>query len=97
MEQLIDCDVFRQRPSDCVSRAARGEVFIVCFYGRPVVILGPRTGDDPSVRLSATALWRRSRRSLALARREPVLITWRGQAVAVLRPVPPDVSWEWAS
>jgi antitoxin (DNA-binding transcriptional repressor) of toxin-antitoxin stability system len=97
MEHLIDSDTFRQRPSDCVARAARGEVFIVCSYGRPVALLGPRTGDDPSLRLSATALWRESRRSLAIARRRPVLITWRGQAVAVLRPVPPDVEWEWAS
>jgi antitoxin (DNA-binding transcriptional repressor) of toxin-antitoxin stability system len=97
MEQLIDSDVFRQRPSDCVARAARGEVFIVCFYGRPVALLGPRTGDDPSLRLSATALWRNSRKSLAIARRRPVLITWRGQAVAVMRPVPRDVAWEWAS
>src|SRR5438128_1967002 len=40
MEQLIDSDVFRQRPSDCVARAANGEVFIVCFYGRPVALLG---------------------------------------------------------
>ena len=97
MEHLIDSDAFRQRPSDCVARAAAGERFIVCCYGRPVALLGPRAGDDPSLRLSATALWRTSRRALALARCQPVLITWRGQALAVLRPVPRDVAWAWAS
>ena len=97
MEQYIDSDSFRQRPSDCVTRASHGEVFVVCFHGRPIAVLGPRSGDDPILRLAATALWRRSRKSLATARRQPVLITWRGQPVAVLRPVPDEIAWAWAS
>ena len=97
MEQYIDTDAFRQHPSDCVARAAQGETFVVCFHGRPVAVLGPRTGDDPLVRVAATALWRRSRSSLQAARREPVLVTWRGQPVALLRPVPAELAWAFAS
>ena len=97
MEQYIDSDAFRQRPSECIARAARGETFIVCFHGRPLAVLGPRSGDDPVVRVAATALWRRSRTSLAAARREPILVTWRGQPVAILRPVPPELVWAFAS
>lgn len=97
MEQYIDSDAFRQHPSDSIARAARGETFVICFHGRPVAVLGPRTGDDPLVRLAATALWRRSRRSLRAARHEPILVTWRGQPVAVLRPVPAELAWAFAS
>ena len=90
MEQVIGSRSLRQRSSECVARASQGETFIVCYYGRPAVALGPRSGEDPREEVSATTLWRDMPRALGWARRSPVLITWRGQPVAVLGPVPEE-------
>lgn len=42
---------------------------------------------------TATLLWR-NLRDLMATRREPVLITWCGDGMAVLEPLPPASDWE---
>ncbi len=41
----------------------------------------------------ATLLWR-NLCDLVPTRRKPVLITWRGDGMAVLEPLPPASDWE---
>ena len=94
MEQPIAITSLRQRPSECIARAAAGETFVVLNRGRPVAILGPQTGRRRYESLAATSLWRDLRETLAQARRAAVLITWHGNAMAVLGPLPPDWHWE---
>jgi antitoxin (DNA-binding transcriptional repressor) of toxin-antitoxin stability system len=94
MEQPIAIASLRQRPSECIARAAAGETFVVLNRGRPVAILRPRSGHERYEPLSATMLWRHIHEALAQARRTSVLITWHGNAMAVLGPLPPDWQWE---
>jgi antitoxin (DNA-binding transcriptional repressor) of toxin-antitoxin stability system len=90
MEQPIAITSLRQRPSECIARAAAGESFVVLNRGRPVAILRPRSGHEVHEPLAATMLWRDLREALAQARQAAVLITWHGSCMAVLGPVPPD-------
>ncbi len=88
MEQLISSAKFRHQAGECITRAARGETFVILLYGRPVAVLRPRAEGEAYESLTTTAVWRDLRRVLARARREPVLITWYSDALAVLAPVP---------
>ena len=89
MEQPIAIASLRRRPSECIARAAAGETFVVLNRGRPVAILRPQSGYETYEPLAATMLWRDLREALAQARQSAVLITWHGNAMAVLGPVPP--------
>lgn len=94
MEQPIAIASLRQRPSECIARAAAGETFVVLNRGRPVAILRPRSGLERYEPLSATMLWRHIHEALAQARQGAVMITWHGNAMAVLGPLPADWQWE---
>ena len=94
MEQPIAIASLRQRPSECVARAAAGETFVVLNRGRPVAILRPRSGHERYEPLSATMLWRHIHEALAQARQGAVMITWHGNAMAVLGPLPAGWQWE---
>lgn len=87
MEELKSADL-RHRVGECVSRAARGETFLVIRYSEPIAVLRPRRPDDAFESLRVTEVWRDFPRVLAKARAGGVLITWYSDAAAVLAPVP---------
>lgn len=45
MEEVKSADL-RHRVGECVSRAARGETFLVIRYSEPIAVLRPRRPDD---------------------------------------------------
>ena len=90
MDQTIASGSLRRQPGECLTRASRGETFVILRHGHPVAILRPPAGDEAFARRSATMLWRNLRDLIAEARREAVVITWYGEGAAVLEPLPPD-------
>jgi antitoxin (DNA-binding transcriptional repressor) of toxin-antitoxin stability system len=90
MEHVITCANLRRHPGELVSRASKGETFVVLRYGRAVAVLRPRLAGEAYEPLRTTDLWRDFRRVLGRARREALLITWYSDAMAVLGPVPTD-------
>lgn len=87
MEEVKSADL-RHRIGECVSRAARGETFLVIRYSEPIAVLRPRRPDDAFESLRVTEFWRDFPTVLSKARRGGVLITWYSDAAAVLAPVP---------
>ncbi len=87
MEEVKSADL-RHRIGECVSRAARGETFLVIRYSQPIAVLRPRRPDDTFDSLRVTEFWRDFPRVLAKAREGGVLITWYSDVAAVLAPVP---------
>ncbi len=84
MEETISMDSLRRQAGRCLARVSRGDSFVVMRHGHPVAILRPPQ-DREVCRTGAAYLLRRNLRDLiATARREPVLITWYGDAMAVL-------------
>jgi antitoxin (DNA-binding transcriptional repressor) of toxin-antitoxin stability system len=88
MEETISTGSLRRQAGECLARVSHGDTFVVLRHGRPVAILRPVRPKDACRRRSATLLWRNLRDLMAVARREPVLITWYGEGTAVLEPLP---------
>ena len=89
MEQTISTGSLRRQAGACLARVSRGDTFVVLRHGHPVAILRPPRAKEARISGQATLLWRNLRDLLAAARREPVLITWYGDVMAVLESVPP--------
>ena len=87
MEEVKSADL-RHRVGECVTRAARGETFVVIRYSEPIAVLRPRRQDDAFESLRVTEFWREFPKVLAKARQGGVLITWYSDAAAVLAPLP---------
>ncbi len=94
MEQVVTIRFLRARVADYVARAQQGEAFIVVRHDRPVAVLRPRIPGERVVRLPVGTFRSNLRRALLVARRRPVLLTWRGQPAAVVGPLPADFPWE---
>jgi antitoxin (DNA-binding transcriptional repressor) of toxin-antitoxin stability system len=90
MEEAISMDSLRRQAGACLERVSRGDSFVVLRHGHPVAILRPPQAMEVSKRSAANLLRRNLRDLVAAARREPVLITWYGDVMAVLESVPPD-------
>jgi antitoxin (DNA-binding transcriptional repressor) of toxin-antitoxin stability system len=88
MEETISTGSLRRQAGACLARVSRGDTFVVLRHGRPVAILRPPRAREACTSGTATLLWRNLRDLMAAARREPVLITWYGDGMAVLEPVP---------
>lgn len=88
MESTISSGALRRRAGTCLARVSRGDSFVVLRHGAPVAVLRPPGSQDVGRARGATLLWRNLRDLMAAARREPVLITWYGDAMAVLEPLP---------
>lgn len=71
-----------------------GDTFVVLRHGRPVAMLRPPRWREKRRSRAATFLWRNFGDVMAAARRGPVLITWYGDAMAVLEPVPSGLEAE---
>jgi hypothetical protein len=67
---------------------------VVLRHGHPVAILRPPRAREACTSEAATLLWRNLRDLMVAARREPVLITWYGDVMAVLEALPPDSAVE---
>ena len=89
MEQTISTGSLRRQAGACLARVSRGDTFVVLRHGHPVAILRPPRAREVCTSGTATLLWRNLRDLMAAARREPVLITWYGDEVAVLEPLRP--------
>lgn len=76
MESTISSGALRRRAGTCLARVSRGDSFIVLRHGSPVAVLRPPAPGDEARARTATFLWRNLRDLMAVARREPVLITW---------------------
>jgi antitoxin (DNA-binding transcriptional repressor) of toxin-antitoxin stability system len=94
MEQTISTGSFRRQVGACLAQVSRGDTFVVLRHGHPVAILRPPRVREACTSGAATLLWRNLRHLMAAARREPVLITWYGDVMAVLESLPPDSALE---
>src|SRR5256885_2281755 len=89
MDQTISTGSLRRQAGACLARVSRGDTFVVLRHGHPVAILRPPGAREACISGQATLLWRNLRDLMAAARRESVLITWRGDVRGVLEPLPP--------
>lgn len=87
MESTISSGALRRRAGTCLARVSQGDSFVVLRHGAPVAVLRPPRPQDIGRVRGATLLWRNLRDLMAAARRVPVLITWYGDAMAVLEPI----------
>jgi len=88
MERTISMDSLRRQAGRCLASVSRGDSFVVMRHGLPVAVLRPPQ-DSEVCRTGAAYMLRRNLRDLiATARREPVLITWYGDGMAVLESLP---------
>ena len=94
MEQTISTGSLRRQAGACLARVSRGDTFVVLRHGHPVAILRPPRAREVCTSGAATLLWRNLRDLMAAARREPVLITWYGDVMAVLESLPRDSALE---
>jgi antitoxin (DNA-binding transcriptional repressor) of toxin-antitoxin stability system len=94
MEETISMDSLRRQAGVCLARVSRGDSFVVLRYGHPVAILRPPQAMEGSKRGAANLLRRNLRDLIAAARREPVLITWYGDEIAVIERLPPGSNRE---
>lgn len=94
MEQTITMDSLRRQAGVCLARVSRGDSFVVLRHGHPVAILRPPQAREVCRSRAANTLRRNLRDLIAAARREPVLITWYGDEIAVLDRLPPGPTWE---
>ena len=94
MEQTISTGSLRRQPGACLARVSRGDTFVVLRHGHAVAVLRPPREREVCRSGTATLLWRNLRDLMAAARREPVLITWYGDGMAVLEPLPLGSEWE---
>lgn len=90
MEETISTGSLRRQAGACLARVSRGDTLVVLRHGHPVAILRPPRAREACISGQATLLWRNLRDLMAAARREPVLITWYGDVMAVLAALPPD-------
>jgi antitoxin (DNA-binding transcriptional repressor) of toxin-antitoxin stability system len=88
MEQTISTGSLRRQAGACLARVSPGDTFVVLRHGHPVAILRPPRAREARTSGAATLLWRNLRDLMAAARREPVLITWYGDVMAVLESLP---------
>jgi antitoxin (DNA-binding transcriptional repressor) of toxin-antitoxin stability system len=88
MEQTISMDSLRRQAGACLARVSRGESLVVLRHGHPVAILRPPPVVEVSKRGAANLLRRNLRDLITAAHREPVLITWYGDEMAVLERLP---------
>jgi antitoxin (DNA-binding transcriptional repressor) of toxin-antitoxin stability system len=94
MEETISMDSLRRQAGACLARVSRGDSFVVLRHGHPVAILRPPQAMEVSKRGAANLLRRNLRDLMAAARREPVLITWYGDEMAVLEHLPAGSNWD---
>ena len=94
MESTISSGALRRRAGTCLARVSHGETFVVLRHGSPVAVLRPPEPRDVGRARAATLLWRNLRDLMAASRRGPVLITWYGDAMAVLELLPEDAEVE---
>lgn len=92
VEQTISSASLRRQAGACLARVSRGDTLVVLRHGHPVAVLRPPRSRETRRSRAATFLWRNFGDVMAAARRDPVLITWYGDGMAVLEPVP--AGWE---
>jgi len=92
VEQTISSGSLRRQAGACLARVSRGDTLVVLRHGHPVAVLRPPRSLETRRSRAATFLWRNFGDVMAAARRDPVLITWYGDGMAVLEPVP--AGWE---
>jgi antitoxin (DNA-binding transcriptional repressor) of toxin-antitoxin stability system len=94
MEHTISTGSLRRQPGECLARVSSGDTFVVLRHGHPIAVLRPPQAREACISGAATLLWRNLRDLMAAARREPVLITWYGDVMAVLESLPQDSAVE---
>jgi antitoxin (DNA-binding transcriptional repressor) of toxin-antitoxin stability system len=92
VEQTISSGSLRRQAGACLARVSRGDTFVVLRHGHPVALLRPPRSEQTCQSRAATFLWRNLGDVMAAARQGPVLITWYGDGMAVLEPMP--AGWE---
>jgi prevent-host-death family protein len=94
MEKIVSVRFLRLRVADYVARVQGGEQFVICRHGRPIAVLRSRVDGERVVRVPVETFRSNLRRALVIARRRPVLLTWRGEPAAIVGPLPSDFAWE---
>jgi antitoxin (DNA-binding transcriptional repressor) of toxin-antitoxin stability system len=90
MKNVVGIRNLRRGVNESLVRVSRGETIVVARHGHPIAIIRPLDGDETGQRVSVTTFRRNLRRALAVTRRRAIVLTWYGESVAVVAPVPPD-------
>jgi antitoxin (DNA-binding transcriptional repressor) of toxin-antitoxin stability system len=94
MHNVIGIRTLRRGVNESLVRVSRGETIVVARHGHPIAIIRPLAGDETGRRVSVTTFRRNLRRTLAVARRRSIVLTWYGDVAAVVAPVPPNLKLE---
>jgi prevent-host-death family protein len=90
MQNVIGIRTLRRRVNESLVRVARGETIVVARHGRPIAIIRPLHAGEAGRAISVTTFRRNLRRTLAVTKRRPIVLTWYGDSAAVVAPVPRD-------
>jgi antitoxin (DNA-binding transcriptional repressor) of toxin-antitoxin stability system len=93
MEPTISTVSIRRQADAYLARVSRGDKVFVLRHGHPTAFLRPSRDRGVFKGGMATLLWR-NLCDLVPTRHEPVLITWCGDGMAVLEPLPLASDWE---
>ena len=88
VEQTISSASLCRQAGACLLRVSRGDTLVVLRHGHPVAVLRPLGSRETRRSRAAAFLWRNFGDVMAAARQGPVLITWYGDGMAVLEPMP---------
>lgn len=94
MDQKISSASLRRQAGACLARVSQDDTYVVLRHGHPVAVLRPPRSRESCRIRAATVLWRNLGDVMAAVRSGPVLITWYGDAMAVLEPVPAGLEVE---
>ena len=88
MQTIIGIRTLRRQVTQSLVRVSRGETILVVRNGHPIAIIRPIADEETGRQVSVTTFRRNLRRTLAVTRRRPIVLTWYGAATAVVAPVP---------
>lgn len=81
---VVTVRALRRQMADFAAKAAAGETILVLRHGRPWAILRKAHADDRCRTQSITSFRDDLRRGLLRARRRPLRLTWRDEALEVV-------------
>jgi antitoxin (DNA-binding transcriptional repressor) of toxin-antitoxin stability system len=88
---VVSVRTLRRRIADIAAHAAAGETVVVLRHGHPYALLRPVVPNERCRTQSITSFRDDLRRGVLRARRRPLRLSWRGEALdVVVVPLPRD-------
>jgi antitoxin (DNA-binding transcriptional repressor) of toxin-antitoxin stability system len=81
---VVTVRALRRNIADFAAKAAAGETIVIVRHGRPWALLRPSMPNERGRSQSITSFRDGLRRGLLTARRRPLRLTWRDEALAVV-------------